>query len=134
VSRPMGPGAEDEPITVSMLILAAALKALGPSTPIARVRRVCIRAEPDETVFDKVWGDAVRQLRAIGLLIEDSTANTWSPGPLIDKALITTGWPEERVRVAIGRGQVEDFQEPAAVDQTGATCTRSRDRGRGGKR
>ena len=42
------------------------------------------------------WGQAVRQLRGNGRLIEDSTARTWAPGHGLD-AIFTEGWPDERV-------------------------------------
>ena len=42
------------------------------------------------------WGQAVRQLRGNGRLIEDSTARTWAPGPGLD-AIFTEGWPDGRV-------------------------------------
>jgi hypothetical protein len=53
-------------------------------------------AESD-AVEDQAWGQAVRQLRGTGHLIEDVNAQTWAPGPGLD-AIVTSGWPEGRVQ------------------------------------
>ena len=42
------------------------------------------------------WGNAVRQLRGMGLLIEDLSAGTWAPGSGLN-AIHTEGWPDGRV-------------------------------------
>lgn len=45
---------------------------------------------------DQAWGQAVRQLRGTGLLVEDTEARTWAPGQGL-AAIDTRGWPEGRV-------------------------------------
>ena len=49
---------------------------------------------------DNAWGQAVRQLRGNGYLIEDLNSGTWAPGPGLD-AIHTEGWPDGRVGVAM---------------------------------
>ena len=50
--------------------------------------------------IDNAWGQAVRQLRGNGYLIEDLNSGTWAPGPGLD-AIHTEGWPDGRVGVAM---------------------------------
>jgi len=49
---------------------------------------------------NSAWGDAVRQLRATGLLIENLQANTWAPGTGLD-SIDTSGWADGRARVVL---------------------------------
>jgi hypothetical protein len=49
---------------------------------------------------NRAWGDAVKHFRGTGLLIEDSTAGTWAPGPGLS-GLATDGWPDGRVRMVL---------------------------------
>jgi hypothetical protein len=50
---------------------------------------------------DRAWGAAVRHLRGNGLLVEDSQAQTWAPGPGL-KDIETAGWPDGRARFVLG--------------------------------
>ena len=50
---------------------------------------------------DRAWGAAVRHLRGNGLLVENSQAKTWAPGPGLD-AIQTDGWPDGRARFVLG--------------------------------
>ena len=56
---------------------------------------------------DYAWGQAVRQHRGSGRLIEDLTARTWAPGAGLDN-IHTEGWPDGRagmtMRVLSRRG------------------------------
>ena len=49
---------------------------------------------------DNAWGQAVRQLRGNGYLIEDLNSGTWAPGSGLD-GIHTEGWPDGRVGVAM---------------------------------
>ncbi len=49
-----------------------------------------------EPPANHAWGQAVRQLRGNGRLVEDITSRTWAPGPGLD-AIHTEGWPDGRV-------------------------------------
>lgn len=53
-------------------------------------------AESD-SAENQAWGQAVRQLRGTGHLIEDASSQTWAPGNGLD-AIDTSGWPEGRVQ------------------------------------
>jgi hypothetical protein len=50
---------------------------------------------------DRAWGSAVRRLRGNGLLVENSPAQTWAPGPGLG-AIETDGWANSRVRFVLG--------------------------------
>ena len=50
---------------------------------------------------DRAWGAAVRHLRGNGLLVEDSQAKTWAPGPGLN-TIETDGWPDGRARFVLG--------------------------------
>ena len=64
---------------------------IGPET--AALESATARPLPS---VNHAWGRAVRQLRGMGLLIEDSAAGTWAPGSGLD-AIETEGWPDGRV-------------------------------------
>ena len=49
---------------------------------------------------DYAWGQAVRQHRGSGRLIEDLTARTWAPGTGLDN-IQTEGWPDGRAGMAM---------------------------------
>ncbi|MFZ5676727.1 MAG: Eco57I restriction-modification methylase domain-containing protein [Pseudomonadota bacterium] len=49
---------------------------------------------------DQAWGDAIRNLRGNGHLIEDSQAGTWASGTGLD-AFNTAGWPDGRARMVL---------------------------------
>jgi hypothetical protein len=102
----------DEPMPIRDLRLTALLAMkpalLTPSlrAPEAALWRRLIGPEAEsmlpgvpesDTVEDQAWGQAVRQLRGTGHLIEDVSAQTWAPGPGLD-AIATSGWPEGRVQ------------------------------------
>ena len=68
---------------------------------------------------DHAWGQAVRQLRGNGYLVEDLDSRTWAPGPGLD-AIHTEGWPDGRAGVVMRalqrRGDEEIVQTlPPAV-------------------
>ena len=68
---------------------------------------------------DHAWGQAVRQLRGNGYLVEDLDSRTWAPGPGLD-AIHTEGWPDGRAGVVLRalqrRGDEEIVQTlPPAV-------------------
>ena len=68
---------------------------------------------------DHAWGEAVRQLRGNGYLVEDLDSRTWAPGLRLD-AIHTDGWPEGRAGVVMRalrrRGDEEIVQTlPSAV-------------------
>jgi hypothetical protein len=50
---------------------------------------------------DRAWGAAVQHLRGSGLLVEDSQAKTWAPGPGLN-TIETDGWPDGRARFVLG--------------------------------
>ena len=76
---------------------------------------------------DQAWGQAVRQLRGIGYLIEDLSSGTWAPGPGLG-AIHTEGWPDGRVGVAMrvlhsrGDDAVVQTLPPAIRDLIDATA------------
>lgn len=83
-------------------------------------RLVGIEAEPLPTDVsqlqppaDHAWGNAVRQLRGAGQLVEDLASHTWAPGQSLD-AIDTEEWPEGRVGMVLnvltrlGAGQLVD--------------------------
>lgn len=49
---------------------------------------------------NSAWGDAVRQLRATGLLVENLQANTWAPGTGLG-GIDTSGWADGRARMVL---------------------------------
>ena len=49
---------------------------------------------------DRAWGSAVRRLRGNGLLVENSPAKTWAPGPGLG-AIETDGWADGRARFVL---------------------------------
>lgn len=53
-----------------------------------------------QPVADHAWGQAVRQLRGNGHLVEDLDAQTWAPGSGLD-AIHTEGWPYGRVSMVM---------------------------------
>lgn len=50
---------------------------------------------------DHAWGNAVRQLRGWGFLIENLADRTWALGPGLDSAFSTNGWPDGRAGVVL---------------------------------
>ncbi len=67
---------------------------------------------------DVAWGAVIRQLRGTGRLIEDLQANTWAPGPGIDK-IETSGWPDGRARMVVAvleRRDADKFMEQLPAD------------------
>ena len=99
------------PIPIRQVRLAAVLamepRLLTPSLPAEEAthwrRLIGPQAEPLsagvtqlQPSADHAWGEAVRQFRGAGYLIEDSNSRTWAPGPGLD-AVHTEGWPEGRV-------------------------------------
>lgn len=62
---------------------------------------------------DHAWGNAVRQLRGTGRLIEDLSSQTWAPGQGLDD-IYTEGWPEGRVGMVLrvlGRRGVDELAQ-----------------------
>lgn len=49
---------------------------------------------------DRVWGSMVQHLRSSGLLVEDLSADTWSPGTGLD-VIDTEGWPDGRAQMVL---------------------------------
>ena len=49
---------------------------------------------------DNAWGQAVRQLRGNGYLVEDLDSRIWTPGSRLD-AIHTEGWPDGRAGVVM---------------------------------
>ena len=56
------------------------------------------------------WGNAVQQLRGMGLLIEDLSARTWAPGSGLN-AIHTEGWPDGRVGMVMQALRRRDPEE-----------------------
>ncbi len=50
--------------------------------------------------IDTAWGQAVRQYRATGALIEDLESNTWAKGNGLE-SINTEGWPDGRARMVL---------------------------------
>jgi hypothetical protein len=59
---------------------------------------------------DRAWGAAVQHLRGSGLLVEDSQAKTWAPGPGLT-AIETDGWPDGRAGFVLGVLKRRDERE-----------------------
>jgi hypothetical protein len=49
---------------------------------------------------DTAWGNALRQLRGTGRLVEDLSAQTWGPGPGLDE-IETSPWSEGRAHMVL---------------------------------
>jgi hypothetical protein len=47
---------------------------------------------------NRAWGDAVRHLRGMRLLVEDASTRTWAPGAGLAVAIDTDGWADGRAR------------------------------------
>ena len=103
------------PVPIRRVRLAAVLtmepRLLTPSLPAEEAahwrRLVGPDAEPLPTGVawlqpraDHAWGQAVRQLRGNGYLVEDLDSQTWAPGPGLD-AIHTIGWPDGRASVVM---------------------------------
>ena len=103
------------PVPIRRVRLAAVLtmepRLLTPSLPAEEAahwrRLVGPDAEPLPTGVawlqpraDHAWGQAVRQLRGNGYLVEDLDSRTWAPGPGLD-AIHTEGWPDGRAGVVM---------------------------------
>ena len=56
------------------------------------------------------WGNAVQQLRGMGLLIEDLSARTWAPESGLN-AIHTEGWPDGRVGMVMQALRRRDPEE-----------------------
>ena len=122
------------PVPIRRVRLAAVLtmepRLLTPSLPAEEAahwrRLVGLKAEPLpmgvawlQPRADHAWGQAVRQLRGNGHLIEDLDSRTWAPGSGLD-AIHTEGWPDGRAGVVMRalhrRGDEEIVQAlPPAV-------------------
>ncbi|MCQ3923388.1 MAG: restriction endonuclease [Rhodocyclaceae bacterium] len=60
---------------------------------------------------DHAWGNAVRELRGRGRLVENLATQTWAPGQGLD-AIYTEGWPDGRVGMILSllrRRDADDF-------------------------
>lgn len=107
-------------------MLTAILKAMSGPMPISRVRlAVLLALESDlllphldsepaahwtrltgtkpSTTFDQIatqWGEAVRHLRALGMMVEDLESETWGPGTGLSE-IKTDGWPDGRALMVL---------------------------------
>lgn len=114
-------------------LLVALLRRAGGPRPADEYRLAAARAErcghadawrladPDGAA----WGDAVRQLRATGRLIEDPVGRTWAPGARLD-AVVTEGWPDEIAELAAPGGSIAPpagRRLPRLVAGPYCTCT-----------
>lgn len=52
-------------------------------------------------VADHAWGQALRDLRGRGYLVEDLAAQTWAPGPGLEKYPTEGQWPEGRAGMVL---------------------------------
>ena len=86
-------------------LLLASLKAEEATTWRRLVGNEAVPSPPGVAALvppeDRAWGAAVRHLRGNGLLVEDSRAKTWAPGPGLN-AIETDGWPDGRARFVLG--------------------------------
>ena len=54
-----------------------------------------------QPVADHAWGQALRNLRGRGYLVEDLAAQTWAPGPGLKKYPTEGQWPEGRAGMVL---------------------------------
>jgi hypothetical protein len=130
--------------------IAAVLKALPGSTPVALARRAALYAlEPrlltsrlqgtqrtewlrlvgtEATPRDGIatlglggatgWGEAVRLLAATGKLVEDTVAQTWTPGAGLD-VYFTDSWPQRAVFALAAAAAIlaDESAEPPSIEE-----------------
>ena len=102
-------------------LLAVEPHLLSPSLPTEEASHWRRLVGPEATVRESTampfrpsaksaWGSAVRQLRGMGLLIEDLSAGTWAPGSGLN-AIHTEGWPDGRVSMVTETMRHRDDEE-----------------------